>query len=105
VGDFAMTARIQGYWDRRDVEIDLVAVDEDSRRIRFGTCKRSATKLLRDLGNCDAHIERFLETHASYRSWTIERAAIAPRLDPKARAGIVAAGYLPQDLEDLTAGL
>lgn len=105
VGDFAMTARIQGYWDRRDVEIDLVAVDEDSRRIRFGTCKRLASKLLRDLGNCDGHIERFLETHAGYRGWEIERVAIAPVLERKARVAIEAAGYLAQDLGDLTAGL
>jgi hypothetical protein len=105
LGDFAMTERIQGYWDRRDTEIDLVAVDQDSRRIRFGTCKRSAAKLLRDLDNCDAHIERFLETHASYRGWAIERVAIAPKLEPKARVAIAAASYLPQDLEDLTAGL
>ena len=105
VGDFGMTERIQGYWDRRDVEIDLVAVDEDSRRIRFGTCKRSPTKLLRDLGNCDGHIERFLEAHSGYRGWEIERVAIAPSLEPKARAAIEAAGYLAQDLGDLTVGL
>jgi uncharacterized protein len=105
LGDFAMTERIQGYWDRRDVEIDLVAVDDEARRIRFGTCKRSATKLLHDLGNCNAHIERFLETHASYRSWTIERVAITPVLERKARVAIEAAGYLAQDLGDLTAGL
>lgn len=102
IGDFAMTERIQGYWDRRDVEIDLVAVDEDSRRIRFGTCKRSASKLLRDLGNCDGHIERFLEVHAGYCGWEIERVAIAPVLEGKARVAIEAAGYLAQDLGDLT---
>jgi hypothetical protein len=105
IGDFAMTERIQGYWDRRDVEIDLVAVDEDSRRIRFGTCKRSPTKLLRDLDNCSGHIERFFEAHAGYRGWEIERVAIAPTLDPKARAAIEAKGFLAQDLGDLTAGL
>lgn len=105
LGDFSMSERIQGYWDRGDVEIDLVAVDEDSRRIRLGTCKRSPTKLVRDLGSCDAHIARFLETHASYRGWTVERVAIAPKLQLGARARIMKAGYVPQDLEDLTAGL
>ena len=87
------------------MKIDLVAVDEDSRRIRFGTCKRSPTKLLRDLDNCDAHIEKFLEAHAGYRGWEIERVAIAPTLEPKARAAVEAAGFVAQDLRDLTAGL
>lgn len=105
LGDFPLTARIQGYWDRREVEIDLVALDEEEQRIRLGTCKRSATKLVKDLANCDGHIERFLGTHARFRSWTVERVAIAPRLDARMRRAIEAAGYLPQDLGDLTQGL
>jgi AAA+ ATPase superfamily predicted ATPase len=36
LGDFSLTDRISGYWDRSDVEIDLVAIDEESQRIRFG---------------------------------------------------------------------
>lgn len=35
IGDFALSERIRGYWDRADVEIDLVAVNEDEKRIRL----------------------------------------------------------------------
>lgn len=106
LGDFPLTARIQGYWDRRDVEIDLVAVDEDSRRIRFGTCKRSASKLLPDLDNCRGHIERFLREHRRFDdTWVVERVAIAPRIGAEERALIESKQFIPQDLQDLTAGM
>ena len=106
MGDFALTKRIQGYWDRNDVEIDLVAIDDRSRRIRFGTCKRSATKLRADLDNCSEHVARFLNQHRSFDdTWTVEKAAIAPKLDAQARAEIQARGFVAQDLGDLTAGL
>jgi uncharacterized protein len=88
------------------VEIDLVAIDEDARRIRFGTCKRATTKLRAALDNCRAHILRFLEEHRGIDgTWTVERVAIAPRIDAQARREIEARGFMPQDLEDLIAGL
>ncbi len=107
VGDFALTHRIEGYWDRGDTEIDLVALNEDDRRIRFGTCKRSGTRLRPDLARFDQHIERFLNdrAHKIYRDWSVEKVAIAPVLDEELRRGIEEAGYVPQDLSDLTAGL
>ncbi|MCP2936615.1 DUF234 domain-containing protein, partial [Salmonella enterica subsp. enterica serovar Typhimurium] len=46
MGDFPLSERIQGYWDRSDVEIDLVAINEDECRIRFGSCKRNPLRLL-----------------------------------------------------------
>jgi uncharacterized protein len=106
LGDFSLTERIQGYWDRRDVEIDLVAIDGAARRVRFGTCKRSANKLRSGLDNCSGHITRFLNEHRSFdEAWTVERVAIAPFIDEAARSEIEARGYIAQDLRDLTAGL
>jgi AAA+ ATPase superfamily predicted ATPase len=106
LGDFSLTTRIEGYWDRRDVEIDLVAIDEDTRRIRFGTCKRAASKLRASLDNCRGHIARFLNEHPSIDdTWTVERVAIAPKIDAQTRRDVEAGGFIPQDLEDLTAGL
>lgn len=105
LGDFALTERIQGYWDRRDIEIDLVAIDENTRAIRFGTCKRSADKLLADLENCRRHIARFMDEHRRFADWQVQEVAIAPQLEAKARADIQARGFLAQDLQDLTAGL
>jgi len=105
LGDFPLSRRIEGFWDRRETEIDLVAIDEDGQRIRFGTCKRSADRLARNLATTDGHIERFLAEEPRYRAWTVEKVAIAPLLEPPVRDAIRAAGYEPQDLVDLTAGL
>lgn len=105
VGDFELTAAVRGWWDRSDTEIDLVALNEEDRVIRLGTCKRSADKLLKDLRRFDGHIERFLTAHRRYREWTVERTCIAPRLDPEHRRVASERGYLPADLVDLTQGL
>jgi len=47
-GDFELSELRLGYWNRpRDaanaIEIDLVALDEPNKRIRFGSCKRTAS--------------------------------------------------------------
>lgn len=105
VGDFGLTHRIEGYWDSRDTEIDLVALDEDSRRIRFGTCKRNAARLPAAVAELDGHIARFLAAHPAYAGWTVERVALAPVIDDLLRARLADAGVVAQDLGDLTAGL
>jgi hypothetical protein len=105
LGDFSLTDRIAGYWDRSDVEIDLIALDEDSQRVRFGTCKRSAVRLLADLDNCRGHISRFLHEHRRFADWKVEQVAISPLLEPQLRVDIQARGFIAQDLRDLIAGL
>jgi hypothetical protein len=45
-GDFELSQLQLGYWNRakdvaRAIEIDLVALDEPNKRVRFGCCKRS----------------------------------------------------------------
>ena len=105
VGDFPLTHRIEGYWDRSDTEIDLVAVNEDDRVIRFGTCKRSAARLVGDLPNLAGHVARFMEAHPRYCDWTVEHAAIAPVIAPDVRQAIVGSGALAQDLSDLVGDL
>lgn len=110
LGDFALTRRVEGFWDRADragtqVELDLVALDEQSRSIRLGTCKRHGAKLVGDLANFDRHVARFLAAMPQFASWTVERAAIAPSLNEAQRTALREAGCIPQDLDDLTAGL
>jgi hypothetical protein len=105
VGDFALTSRIQGFWDRGDTEIDLVALNEDERRIRFGSCKRHGDRLVADIAVLDGHIARFLEAQPRYRDWRVEKVGIAPTIAPEVRTRLAAAGHMAQDLGDLTAEL
>ena len=105
VGDFPLTSRIQGWWDRSDTEIDLVALDETSQRLRLGSCKRAELALVKDLANFDGHVARFLKSFPRFADWQVEKVAIAPSLTREARQAIETAGYLPQSLDDLTAAL
>lgn len=102
LGDFPLTARVQGYWDKGDTEIDLVAVNETDQRIRFASCKRSPSKLLADVNNFKGHVARFLQAKPAYQSWKVELAGIAPSLTAEQRALLTQHEVLPQDLQDLT---
>jgi uncharacterized protein len=105
LGDFPLTQRIQGYWDRADTEIDLVAVNETDECIRLGSCKRSPSKLLSDVNNFKGHVERFLDTMPRYRAWKVQYVGIAPVLDAEQRTILVRHDVIPQDLNDLTLNL
>lgn len=105
LGDFPLTSRIRGFWDRKQTEIDLVAVNETERRIRFGSCKRSSAKLLRDVSNFKEHVDRFLNEHRTYTDWSIDYVGISVRLSDDERAVLTRHDIIPQSLDDLTAGL
>lgn len=105
IGDFPLTHRVQGYWDKADTEIDLVALNEDARTIRFGSCKRSSDKLLSDINNFKLHVDRFLAAMPRYRDWNKQYAGIAPVLNAEERAVLSRHGLISQDLNDLTQGL
>jgi len=102
---FRLTQRVQGFWDRGDTEIDLVALNEHDRIVRLGTCKRAATKLARDFARFDEHVARFMQRASQVQGWSVEKVAIAPRHTLQTRRTAECAGYIPQDLEELTAGL
>lgn len=105
IGDFPLTRRIEGYWDKSGIEIDLVAVNEEDRVIRFGSCKRSPDKLMMDVNNFQGHVARFLDGMPRFAGWKVERVAIGPELNRKQRAALARHDVLPQDLVDLTQGL
>ena len=105
VGDFGLTDRIQGYWDRADTEIDLVAMAGDDRVLRLVTCKRSPEKLVSDLARFDGHVARFLAASPRFAGWAVEKVAVAPALSREARSHLSGRGYVPEDLDDLTRGL
>jgi AAA+ ATPase superfamily predicted ATPase len=102
---FKLSQRVQGFWDRGDTEIDLVALNEADRVIRLGTCKRSAEQLAPDYRRFDGHVERFLALSPKLRGWRVEKAAIATRHTKETRRAAEGAGYISQDLGDLTEGL
>ncbi len=105
IGDFPLSSRIQGYWDRAGTELDLVALNENDKVIRLGSCKRNAQKLVGDLTKFDGHIDRFLKTFRRFEEWTVEKVAITPEHTEETRKTSIAKGYIPQDLIDLTIGL
>ena len=105
ISDFPLSRRICGYWDRKDTEIDLVAVNEGEKRIRFGSCKRSPNKLLSDITNFKKHVDRFLNENRSYRQWNVEYVGVSVRLNEDERKVLTRADIIPQSLEELTAGL
>jgi hypothetical protein len=105
LSDFPLTSRIHGFWDRAGTELDLVALNENDRVIRFGHCKRNPDKLVAGLKAYDGHIGRFLEAFPDYNSWRIDRIALTPIHTAASRTAVQEQGYIPQDLNDLTRGL
>jgi uncharacterized protein len=104
LGDFPLSSRITGYW-KNDTEIDMVAVNKADRVLRFGSCKRSASKLLSDINNFKGHVGRFLDAFPKYKIWKIEYVGISPRLREEEREVLRRHDVMPQDLPDLTQDL
>jgi uncharacterized protein len=105
IGDLPLTHRVQGFWDKSDTEIDLVAVNAAERIIRFGSCKRAAKRLLSDINNFQDHVGRFLQLMPQYQAWTQQYVGIAPMLDAEQRSILASRDIIPQDLNDLTRDL
>lgn len=105
LGDFPLSEAVQGYWDRSDTEIDLIACSKEMKVIRFVSCKRSGSKLISDCLNLKAHAARFLKEKTEYAKWNIEYAAVSARLNEGERKVLNTHGVIAQDLADLTSGL
>jgi len=104
-GDFELSGLQLGYWNRpRDVskaiEIDLVALDEPDKRVRFGCCKRSSAA--HDLPVFEQHVQRFLQTsgHRHLAGWTQEMVLFSPSFSQQERALYEGKGYVTRDLND-----
>ena len=105
LGDFPLSERIEGYWDRTGTEIDLVVVSKPLRTIRFASCKRNARKLLLNINKHSEHVERYLEQKPLADGWRAELVGIAPRLDDEQRAVLERSDFVAEDLRDLCTGL
>jgi hypothetical protein len=105
VGDFAMSRQIEGYWDKKNTEIDLVALDDDTRTIRFISCKRDSSKLRGEYARLARHVERFLTAHKAYNSWNIEYRGCSVSISPELRNELQQDPWLVEDLPQLTKDL
>jgi AAA+ ATPase superfamily predicted ATPase len=102
---FALTQRIAGYWDGDQADIDLVALNEEERVVRFGTIKRDPARLHGSLGALRQSVEIFLKNHTRLQSFRQEFVAVAPELGSEERTYIEQQGIIAQDLRDLWEGL
>ena len=103
IGDFSLTHRVAGYWDRSDVEIDLVAIDESSHRIRFATCKRNAQRLVGSVGALKKAASRFMMANRAFAGWKIEYVIIAPTITKDVAKTLYQENVRPQSLGELIA--
>jgi len=107
-GDFPLTDMVHGYWNRprdaaRLVEIDIVAVNEDDRRVRFGSCKRAAARHTpAALTTFGQHVDDFLATAIGrrFKGWQAERVLYAPDFPVAERQALQTRGYVCVDLND-----
>ncbi len=104
-GDFELSQLQLGYWNRpRDVskaiEIDLVALDEPNKKVRFGSCKRASGA--HDLSVFEQHVNRFLQTngHKHLLAWDREMVLFSPSFPERDRAYYQSMGYMTRDLVD-----
>ncbi|WP_101102119.1 ATP-binding protein [Macromonas bipunctata] len=108
VGDFALTEMVTGYWNRprdaaRLIEIDIVAMNETERIVRFGSCKRSESKHDRNsLAKTEQHIQDFLATSSGkrFKGWKQEKALYAPHFTTANRQALEQQGWVCVDLND-----
>lgn len=108
LGDFELSHLQLGYWNRpRDIsnsiEIDLVALDEPNKRIRFGSCKRDESA--HDgaaLAKFERHVDSFLQAreHRRLTDWTREMVLFSPQFTAGNRASLAGRGYVCRDLLD-----
>ena len=107
-GDFELTSLSLGYWNRvknsdQSIEIDLVALDETNKKIRFGSYKRSESA--HDgaaLAKFERHIEGFLETkeYRHLQAWKHEKVLFSPIFSEDSRKALQANGFDCRDLND-----
>ncbi|SCC93025.1 ATPase [Thiomonas sp. X19] len=111
LSDFELSELKLGYWNRpRDIansiEIDLVALDEPNKRVRFGSCKRSeAAHDAASLAGFDKHVADFLQVreHRRLAEWQCERVLFAPEFSADGRQALTQRGYRCLDLTDYAA--
>lgn len=105
-GDFELSSIELGYWNKprdaaRSIEIDLVALDADNKRVRFGSCKRAATahdgSALKEFRS---HVDAFLKSKEGKQvsGWSQELALFSPLFTDEQAAHLRGKGFVCRDL-------
>ena len=109
---FAVTDRVRGYWNRprtaaASVELDLVAWNEHDKIVRFGSCKRRASRHdARSLDGFRAHVDRFVSsTGRRFAGWKREHVLFSPSFSRGQRTRLEKDGWMCRDLDDLRRSL
>ncbi len=101
---FLPITNIGAYWNRGgDLEIDIIAINEDEKRIHFGECKRNAESHKSNLREFRAKCARFLETAEGrpYADWPQEYGLYAPEFTQDMRSYLENLGYKCVDMNDM----
>jgi len=85
-GDFELSSIELGYWNKprdatKSIEIDVVALDEPNKRVRFGSCKRSALAHTgQALAKFRGHVDGFMKSREGKRltGWKTELVLFSP---------------------------
>lgn len=107
-GDFDLSSLQMGYWNRpkdatRSIEIDLVALDEADKRVRFGSCKRSSDAHTNEsLIGFEQHVADFLAArdHRHLQGWTREMFVFSTTFSDSERKHLADKGDVARDLND-----
>jgi hypothetical protein len=107
-GDFELTDINMGFWNRakdvtRLIEIDVVALNRDTKTVRFGSCKRSASAHTNaSLLAFEKNIEAFLLTKEGKRilGWNVQKVCFSPVFSETERNSLKSRGFLSRDLHD-----
>ncbi len=106
-GDFELGSIELGYWNKpRDaadsIEIDVVALNEPDKRVRFGSCKRSAkAHSPQALARFRQHVDAFLKSNEGKRlaGWPVEMVLFSPSFEADQRKELEAIGFACKDLQ------
>ena len=106
--DFDLSSLQLGFWNRpkdasRSIEIDVVALDEANKRVRFGSCKRSADAHTNEsLASFEQHVADFLaaKDHRYMQAWTKEMFLFSPVFTNGDRKHFAGKSYAARDLND-----
>lgn len=107
-GDFSIDSLNLGFWNKprntsQNIEIDVVALDEENKKVRFGSCKRSESAHDgASLSEFRAHVTAFLATKEGKRvaGWEQELMMFSPVFSPEKKAHLQKSGFLSMDLRD-----